>query len=138
MMSQTTLSKSFWDYTLEFAARILNMVPTKKVKKTPYKVWHGSIKCIFIGYPKETMGYSFYYPLENKVHAARNIEFLENNLINQEASGSLKDLKIIQEEDTHPFIDTSLNHEDDDLEMDELKSDIIPICRSTRTRRPIL
>ncbi|GJY08685.1 zinc finger, CCHC-type containing protein [Tanacetum coccineum] len=41
MMSQTTLPKSFWDYALETAARILNMVPTKKVKKTPYKVWHG-------------------------------------------------------------------------------------------------
>nr|GEW20796.1 retrotransposon protein, putative, Ty1-copia subclass [Tanacetum cinerariifolium] len=35
MMSQTTLQKSFWDYTLETAARILNMVPTKKVEKTP-------------------------------------------------------------------------------------------------------
>ncbi|GKE89616.1 retrotransposon protein, putative, ty1-copia subclass, partial [Tanacetum coccineum] len=41
MMSQTTLPKSFWDYALETAARILNMVPTKKVDKTPYEVWHG-------------------------------------------------------------------------------------------------
>ncbi|GKF89820.1 retrotransposon protein, putative, ty1-copia subclass, partial [Tanacetum coccineum] len=41
MMSQTTLPKSFWDYAFETAARILNMVPTKKVKKTPYEVWHG-------------------------------------------------------------------------------------------------
>nr|GFA29278.1 hypothetical protein [Tanacetum cinerariifolium] len=41
MMSQTTLPKSFWDYALETDARILNMVPTKKVGKIPYKVWHG-------------------------------------------------------------------------------------------------
>ncbi|GJY44670.1 retrotransposon protein, putative, ty1-copia subclass [Tanacetum coccineum] len=41
MMSQTTLPKSFWDYALESDAHILNMVPTKKVDKTPYKVWHG-------------------------------------------------------------------------------------------------
>ncbi|GJV16497.1 retrotransposon protein, putative, ty1-copia subclass [Tanacetum coccineum] len=167
MMSQTTLPKSFWDYALETAARILNMVPTKKVEKTPYEVWHGqapklsylkvwgcealvkrdtltkpdklepmSIKCIFIGYPKETIGYSFYYPPENKVLVARNAEFLKNSLINQEASGSLEDLEIIQEEDMHPSIDTSLNHEEDDLEMDEPQSDIIPIHRSTRTRRP--
>nr|GEX86732.1 retrotransposon protein, putative, Ty1-copia subclass [Tanacetum cinerariifolium] len=34
MMSQTTLPKSFWDYALKTAARILNMVPTKKVEKT--------------------------------------------------------------------------------------------------------
>nr|GEW05847.1 retrotransposon protein, putative, Ty1-copia subclass [Tanacetum cinerariifolium] len=40
MMSQTTLPKSFWDYALETVARILNMVPTKKVEKTPYEVWH--------------------------------------------------------------------------------------------------
>nr|GEY67137.1 retrotransposon protein, putative, Ty1-copia subclass [Tanacetum cinerariifolium] len=150
LTSQTTLPKSFWDYAIETAARILNMVPTKKVKKTPYEVWHGqapklsylkfwgyealvkrdtltkpekleprSIKCIFIGYPKETMGYSFYYPPENKVLVARNVEFLENSLIKQEASGSLENLEIIQEEDTHPSIDTSLNHKEDDLEIDE-------------------
>nr|GEW79417.1 retrotransposon protein, putative, Ty1-copia subclass [Tanacetum cinerariifolium]GEZ69928.1 retrotransposon protein, putative, Ty1-copia subclass [Tanacetum cinerariifolium] len=165
MMSQTTLPKFFWDYALKTAAHILNMVPTKKVKKTPYKVWHGqapklsylkvwgcealvkrdtltkpdklepiSIKCIFVGYPKEMMRYSFYYPPENKVLVARNTEFLENSLINQEASGSLEDLEIIQEEDTHPSIDTSLNHEEDDLEIDEPQSDIVLICRSTRTR----
>nr|GEW09431.1 hypothetical protein [Tanacetum cinerariifolium] len=83
MMSQTTLLQSFWDYALE------------------------------TGYPKKTMGYSFYYPPENKVLVAQNAEFLENSLITQEASGSLEDLKIIQEEDTHPSIDTSLNHEND-------------------------
>ncbi|GJX11174.1 hypothetical protein Tco_0201033 [Tanacetum coccineum] len=33
--------KSFWDYALESAARILNMVPTKKVENTSYEVWHG-------------------------------------------------------------------------------------------------
>nr|GFC51747.1 hypothetical protein [Tanacetum cinerariifolium] len=66
--------------------------------------------------------------------ACCNAEFLENSLINQEASGSLEDLKIIQEEDTHHSIDTSLNHEEDDLEIDEPQSDIVPIRRSTRTR----
>ncbi|GKC67343.1 retrotransposon protein, putative, ty1-copia subclass [Tanacetum coccineum] len=156
MMSQTTLLKSFWDYALKSAARILNMVSTKKVEKTPYKVWHGqapklsylkvcgcealvkrdaltkpdklepkSIKCILVGYLKETIGYSFYYPPENKVFVAQNAEFFENSLITQEASGSLEDLEIIQEEDMHPSIDTSLHHEEDDQE----------ICRSTRTRR---
>ncbi|GKC85591.1 retrotransposon protein, putative, ty1-copia subclass [Tanacetum coccineum] len=142
MMSQTTLPKSFWDYALESAARILNMVPTKKgcealVKRDtltkPNKLEPRSIKCIFVGYPKETMGYSFYYPPENKVFVARNAEFFENSLITQEASGSLEDLEIIQEEDTHPSIDTSLHHEEDDQEIDEPQSDINPIRRSTRT-----
>ncbi|GJU95855.1 retrotransposon protein, putative, ty1-copia subclass [Tanacetum coccineum] len=138
MISQTTLPKSFWDYALEFAARILNMIATKKVEKTPYKVWHGqapklsyltvwgcealdkrdtltkpnklepkSIKCIIVGYPNETMGYSFYYPPENKVFVAQNAKFFENSLITQEASGKI----------------------------DESQSDINPICKSFRTRR---
>nr|GEY83673.1 hypothetical protein [Tanacetum cinerariifolium] len=80
------------------------------------------------------MGYYFYYPPENKVLAAQNAKFLENSLINQEASESLEDLEIIQKEDTHPSIDTSLNNEEDDLEIDEPQSDIVPIRRSTRTQ----
>nr|GEV97560.1 hypothetical protein [Tanacetum cinerariifolium] len=136
MMSQTTLPKLFWNYALETAARILNMVPTKKgcevlvMRDTltkPEKLKPTSIKCIFIGYPKETMGYSFYYPPKNEVLVVQNAKFLENSLITQEASWSLEDLEIIQEEDTHPSIDTSLNHEEDDLEIDEHQSDIIPI-----------
>nr|GEW33937.1 retrotransposon protein, putative, Ty1-copia subclass [Tanacetum cinerariifolium] len=99
----------------------------------PNKLKPRSVKCIFIVYPKETMGYSFYYPPENKVLVTRNAEFLEISLINQEASRSLEDPEIIQEEDTHPSIDTSLNHEEDDLEIDEPQSDIVPICKSTRT-----
>ncbi|GJR64699.1 retrotransposon protein, putative, ty1-copia subclass [Tanacetum coccineum] len=138
MMSQTTLPKSFWDYALETAARILNMVPSKKVDKTPYEIWHGqapklsylrvwgceafvkhdtltkpdkldprSFKCIFVGYPKETMGYSFYSPSENKVFVARNAEFFESKLLDLKASGSVEDLEEIQEEDTNPSVDTA-------------------------------
>nr|GFC18666.1 retrotransposon protein, putative, Ty1-copia subclass [Tanacetum cinerariifolium] len=38
------------------------------------------------------------------------------------------------EEDTHPSLDTCLNHEEEDLEIDEPQSDIIPIRMSTQTR----
>ncbi|GJU65064.1 retrotransposon protein, putative, ty1-copia subclass [Tanacetum coccineum] len=93
----------------------------------PYKPQHN-------GYPKETIGYSFYYAPKNKVLVAQNAEFPENSLITQEASVSLEDLEIIQEEDTHLSIDTSLYHEEDDLEIDEPQSDIISIHRSIRTR----
>ncbi|GJY89928.1 hypothetical protein Tco_0505124 [Tanacetum coccineum] len=37
IMNLTTLPLSFWYYALESATRILNMVPTKKVDKTPYE-----------------------------------------------------------------------------------------------------
>ncbi|GJS66434.1 retrotransposon protein, putative, ty1-copia subclass [Tanacetum coccineum] len=139
MMSQTTLPKSFWDYALETAARILNMVPTKKVDKTPYEIWHGQApKLSYLkvwGYPKETMEYSFYSPSENKIFVARNAEFFESDLIDLKASGSVEDLELIQEEDTNPSLDTSLNHEEGDQEIDEPQSDINPIRKSTRTRR---
>ncbi|GJT49654.1 retrotransposon protein, putative, ty1-copia subclass [Tanacetum coccineum] len=140
MMSQTTLPKSFWDYSLESDARILNMVLTKIVDKTPYEIRHGQAPKLStdksIGCPKETIGYSFYNPSENKVFVAQNAEFFESNLIDQDASGSLEDLEIIQEEDTNPSLDTSLNHEEDDQEIDKPQSDINPICRSTTTRHP--
>ncbi|GJW62755.1 retrotransposon protein, putative, ty1-copia subclass [Tanacetum coccineum] len=130
MMNLTTLPLSFWDYALESATCILNMVPTKKVDKTPYELWYGkvpnlsylkvwgcealvkrdtpdklqqrSVKCIFIGYPKETMGYYFYFPPENKIVVARYAEFFEKNLITQEVSGRAMDLEEIQDEDTSP------------------------------------
>nr|GEX15458.1 hypothetical protein [Tanacetum cinerariifolium] len=101
----------------------------------PDKVKPKSNKCIFIGYLKETIRYSFYNPPENKVLVAQNAEFLENSLIDQEASGSLEDLEIIQEEDTHPSLDTSLNNEQDDLEIDEPQSDIVPIRRLKQASR---
>ncbi|GKF34728.1 hypothetical protein Tco_0107928, partial [Tanacetum coccineum] len=35
-------------------------------------------------------------------------------------------------EDTHPSLDTSLNHEEDNIEIDKPQSDIIPIRRGSR------
>ncbi|GKD43044.1 retrotransposon protein, putative, ty1-copia subclass [Tanacetum coccineum] len=43
MMNLTTLPLSFWDYAIESATRILNMVPTKKVDKTPYELWYEKV-----------------------------------------------------------------------------------------------
>nr|GEX59040.1 hypothetical protein [Tanacetum cinerariifolium] len=41
MMSRATLPISFWGYTLETTAHILNLLPTKKVSKTPFEMWKG-------------------------------------------------------------------------------------------------
>ncbi|GJS03079.1 retrotransposon protein, putative, ty1-copia subclass [Tanacetum coccineum] len=98
MMNFTTSPLSFWDYALESATSILQYVPTKKVDIEPYELWYGkvpnlsclkvwgcealvkrdtpekpeqrSVKCIFIGYPKETMGY-YFIPTENKIWSER-------------------------------------------------------------------
>nr|GEV11516.1 zinc finger, CCHC-type [Tanacetum cinerariifolium] len=160
MMSLATLPLSFWDYALEFAARILNMVPTKKVDKTPSKLWHGkvynlsylkvwgceahvkrhtpdklqqrSVKCIFIGYPKETMGYYFYYPPENKIVVERYEDFLEKDFILQKESGrivELEDEDILPSENTseHPIEEESL------APIFSQEEDVIPIRRFVRT-----
>ncbi|GJT63090.1 hypothetical protein Tco_1006623 [Tanacetum coccineum] len=41
MMCRATLPISFWGYALETAAHILNLVPTKKVSKTPFEMCKG-------------------------------------------------------------------------------------------------
>nr|GFA90823.1 retrotransposon protein, putative, Ty1-copia subclass [Tanacetum cinerariifolium] len=159
-------TKVLLDYALETAARILTLVPTKTVEKTPYEIWNGqapkmsylkvwgceafvkrdtltkpdkldprSFKCIFVGYPKKTMGYSFYNPSENKVFVARNAEFFESKLLDLKASESVEDLELIQKEDTNPSLDTSLNHEEDDQEIKKPQSDINPIRKSSMTHR---
>nr|GEX03363.1 hypothetical protein [Tanacetum cinerariifolium] len=106
MMNLITLPLSFWDYALESATSILNMVPTKK-QDTLDKLQQRSVKCIFIGYPKETMGYYFYFPPKNKIVVVRYAEFFEKKLITQEVSGRAIDLEEIQDEDTSPFEITS-------------------------------
>ena len=84
MMSLTDLPLLFWGYALETAAFTLNRAPSKSVETTPYELWFGKKpklsflkvwgcdvyvkklqpdklepkleKCVFIGYPKETVG----------------------------------------------------------------------------------
>nr|GEX71387.1 retrotransposon protein, putative, Ty1-copia subclass [Tanacetum cinerariifolium] len=108
MMNLTILPLSFRDYALESATQILNMVSTKKgcealVKRdTPDKLQQRSVKRIFIGYPKETMGYYFYFPPESKIVVARYAKFFEKNLITQKVSRRAIDLEEIQDEDTSP------------------------------------
>ncbi|GJY42370.1 retrotransposon protein, putative, ty1-copia subclass [Tanacetum coccineum] len=136
MMNLTTLPLSFWDYALESATRILNMVLTKKVDKTPYELWYEkvpnlsylkvwgcealvkrdtpnklkqrSVKCIFIEYPKEMMGCYFYFSPENKIIIAMYAKFFKKCPISQEISRRAVDLEEIQEEeDTTPSKITS-------------------------------
>nr|GFA49914.1 retrotransposon protein, putative, Ty1-copia subclass [Tanacetum cinerariifolium] len=160
MFNLTTLPLSFCDYALESAVPILNMIPTKKVDKTPYEIWHGkapnlsylkvwgceayvkcdsadklhqrSVKCIFVGYPKETMGYYFYFPPENKVIVARYENFLKRYLISQKFSGRDNDL-----EDDHMDTLPSKNTSEIPVESKSLGSppELILVRRFERTTR---
>ena len=46
-----------------------------------------SEKCVFIGYPKETIGYTFYLRSEGKIFVAKNGSFLEKEFPSKEVSG---------------------------------------------------
>ena len=56
-----------------------------------------SEKCLFVGYPKETMGYYFYNPIENKVFVTRRGTFLEDDLISKRVNGSRIDLEEVRD-----------------------------------------
>ena len=53
----------------------------------PDKLKPKSEKCIFIGYPKENVGYTFYHRSEGKTFVAKNGSFLENEFLSKEVSG---------------------------------------------------
>ncbi|KAJ9553605.1 LOW QUALITY PROTEIN: hypothetical protein OSB04_017650 [Centaurea solstitialis] len=104
MMSRTALPISFSGYALETAARVLNLVPTKKreVPSLAYlKVWGCEAYVRREAQdklePRSERCYFFYKPSENKVFVARRAWFLERELISKETSGSQIDLEEIQE-----------------------------------------
>ena len=93
----------------------LNRAPSKSVETTLYDLWFGkkpklsflkvwgcntyvkrlqpdklepkSEKCVFVGYPKETIGYTFYQRSEVKIFVAKNGKFLEKEFLSKEVSG---------------------------------------------------
>nr|GEV00391.1 zinc finger, CCHC-type [Tanacetum cinerariifolium] len=110
-------------------------------RDTPDKLDSISIKCIFVWYLKEAMGYYFYNLLENKIFVARNAEFFKNSLTLQEASGShglLKatgnnvGLELIQEDETQHSENTSKRHDEVEPTKVEPHSVEVPISRSER------
>ena len=98
MMSLIGLPLLFWGYALETVAFTFNRATSKSVETTPYELWFSkkpklsflkiwacnayvkkfhpdklkpkSEKCVFIGYPKETVGYTFYHRSEGKTFVA--------------------------------------------------------------------
>ena len=68
---------------LKFGVAMLNYV--KKLQ--PDKLEPKSEKCVFIGYPKETVGYTFYQRSEGKMFVAKNGSFLEKEFLSKEVGG---------------------------------------------------
>ena len=113
MMSLTDLPLSFWGYALETSTFTLNRAPSNPLRRhrmnyglarnlscrflkfgavmltrkkfQPDKLKPISEKCV-IGYPKETVGYTFYHRSEGKTFVAKNGSFLENEFLSKEVS----------------------------------------------------
>ena len=156
MMSQADLPNSFWGHALETAAFTLNRVPSKSVQKTPYEIWSGrrpnlsfmkiwgcdayvkrqssdklgpkSQKCLFVGYPKETKGYYFYNPSEQKVFVARTGVFLEKEFISKGTSGRKVELEEIQEQQG----DIEPEMEPEQTPQDVVVQESVPVAQSPR------
>jgi hypothetical protein len=120
MMSLSDLSILFRGYALETAAFILNRASSKSVETTPYELWHGKKptllflrvwscdayvkklqpdklksnleKCIFVGYPRETLGYTFYHLAEGNIFVAKTRIFLEKEFLTKGVGGSKVEL----------------------------------------------
>ena len=119
-MGKADLHKSFWGYVLEMVVYILNRVPSKSIEVTPYEIWTNkrpyfshmkiwsspayvkwtisdkleakSDKCLFVGYPKKTMGYQFYNTLEQRLFVSKHAVFLEKEFPLREDSRSKVEL----------------------------------------------
>ena len=115
MMFLTDLLIPFWDHALETAAftkkghhlnplrrHCMNCGLARNQSCRFLKVWGcdayvkrfhpdklkpKSEKCVFIGYPKETVGYTFYHRSEGKTIVAKNGSFLEKEFLSKEVSG---------------------------------------------------
>ena len=61
-------------------------------KFQPDKLEPKSEKCVFIEYPKETIGYTFYHRSEGKIFIAKNGSFLEKEFLSKEVSGGKVEL----------------------------------------------
>ena len=124
-MCFTELPIFFWGYALETTTNILNRVPSKSISSTPYEIWRGkkpnlkylkiwgcpayvkinfghkldarADKYLFVGYPKDSIGYLFYYPTEQKIFISRHATFMENEFIIQKGSGRKIELGEVQD-----------------------------------------
>ena len=104
---------------------MLNRAPSKSIETMPYELWFGKKpklfflkvwdcdayvkklqpdklepkweKCVFIGYPKETIGYTFYHRSEGKILVAKNGSFLEKEFLSKEVTGRKVELDEVVE-----------------------------------------
>src|SRR3954467_8072024 len=128
---------------------------TRRTKK-PDKLESKADKCIFVGYPKETCGYTFYNKSDSKTFVAKTGHFLEKEFLAKELSGRKIDLDEVtdqslqlEETATEIFLEPSSIvgaeengqndiHNDHDINNDHDENEEEPFMprRSSRVRQP--
>ena len=103
-----------------------------------------SEKCVFIGYPKETVGYTFYNRSEGKIFVAKNGSFLEKEFLSEEVSGRKVELDevtvpapLLESSSSHksvPVIPTPVSEDANDDDPETSDQVTTEPRRSTRAR----
>ena len=113
-------------------------------KLEPDKLEPKSEKCVFIGYPKETVGYTFYHRSEGKSFVAKFGSFLEKEFLSKEVSGRKVELDevivpspLLESSSSHksvPMIPTPISEEANDDDHETSNQVTTEPRRSTRVR----
>ena len=99
-------------------------------------------KCVFIGYPKETIGYTFYHRSEGKIFGAKSGSFLEKEFLSKEISGRIVELDEVlplepesgAAQEIVPDVPALTREEVNDYDHENLGQVATELHRSTRTR----
>ena len=101
-------------------------------------------KCVFIGYPKESVGYTFYHRSEGKIFVAKNGSFLEKEFLSKEVSGRKVELDEVivpapllessSSQKSVPVISTPISSEANDDDHETSDQVTTEPRRSTRIR----
>ena len=101
-----------------------------------------SEKCVFIEYPKETVGYTFYHRSEGKIFVAKFGSFLEKEFLSKEVSGRKLELDEIivstpllessSSQEPVPVTTTPISEEDNDIDHETSDQVATEPRRSTR------
>ena len=111
-------------------------------KFQPDKLKPKSEKCVFIGYLKENVGYTFYHKSEGKIFIAENGSFLEKEFLSKEVSGRKVELDEVtvpapllessSSQKSVPVIPTPISEEANDDDHETLDQVTTEPRRSTR------
>ena len=103
-----------------------------------------SEKCVFIEYPKEIVGYTFYHRSGGKIFVAKNGSFLEKEFLSKEVSGRKVELDEVtvpapllessSSQKTVSVTPTPVSEEANDNDHETSDQDTTEPRRSTRVR----